>query len=835
MAAANIANTFHNMVNCVLADPLQRIAELQVASAQDYQQITTWNATIVERCDACIHQFIEKHASQSPEQPAIHSHDGLLTYGQLDRLSTQIAGKLIEFGVGPEVLVPICVEKSLWAVIAMTAILKAGGAFVPLDPSHPVDRLTSIIHRTRASLVVTSTSQSGLFAKLAIRTYIVGQVLIDSLDTTDGLRSKTPVQPDNVAFVLFTSGSTGQPKGIVQEHGSVCTNSLVHGEALGLNSESRVLQFAAYTFDVSMMDIFTTLIMGGCVCIPSEYDRVNDITTFINATQVNWALLTPSFSNLIEPDNVPSLATLALGGEAVTRENIRRWANKVVLLNCYGPAECGACIVSAKRIDGEARPDTIGRRLPGAQCWLTDPSDHNRLSPIGSIGELCVEGPTLARGYLDDPTLTEAQFISDPAWLSGVSHRRQRIYKTGDLLRQNSNGSFQFIGRIDSQIKIRGQRVELGEVEHRLSSHSAVASCVVASPKSGPYHKCLVGVVQPRESHSKLLPRSSSDIPPSTTLEVLRPQQIQFDTSQLSQHLQEQLPPYMIPNIWILVKEIPLSTSAKIDRKKVIVWLTGLDREVNISQGCNGLDIASGAQNLLAPHEVTAIDISTKVASILAEGNRQFRFAAEHGDLNLTDVGLDSIQAISLAMSIRQSHGVKLGIEHLTHKDTTIRTVANQVDQLKHGAHHATINHVDISREWRSLLQQLTDRALVQRPRGLTLLVTGGTGFLGIQILCNLLHRRDVYKVIVLIRAESAVAGLNRIVEAASSAGWWSESLRPRLEIWLGDLERSKLGLRSSHWDQMLGRSKDDNLDAIIHSGASVHHQQSSCSQECQD
>ena len=821
VAATNIANTFKTIIDSVLADPLRPMGKLDTVSPWDWPQISTWNTAVREKCDACVHHFIEGHALRNPDSPAIHSHDGLLTYSELDHISTQIAKKLIIHGVGPEVLVPVCFEKSMWAVVAMVAILKAGGAFVPLDPSHPVERLTAIIRRTHASVVVTSATHSGLLEGVAARTCVVGPALVDSLDKKhDNAPIEDRVRPGNAAFVLFTSGSTGQPKGIVQEHGSVCTNSLAHGEALCISPASRVLQFAAYTFDVSMMDIFTTLILGGCICVPSEYDRMNDIVYFINVAQVNWALLTPSFSNLIEPEDVQTLRTLALGGEAVTQENIQRWASKVTLLNCYGPAECGACIVSEKQIDGYTRAETVGRRLSGALCWLTDPSNHNKLVPIGAIGELCVEGPTLARGYLDDPTLTAAQFVENPLWLEEVLDQRRRIYKTGDLLRQNSNGSFDFVGRVDSQVKVRGQRVELGEVEHHLASHPAVAACVVAHPKSGQYYKCLVGVVQlqGRVGTSKTHLPSLQGTP---ELQVIHPQEIMFDTSQLAQYMQERLPPYMVPNVWILVDKIPLSTSAKIDRKKVVTWLTDLDREVNTSQVGNALD--SATQTLLSPQEKMAIEISIKVAAIIAPSNKHLRAVIEGHNVILTDVGLDSIQAISLVMSIRQSYGIKLGIEHLTHKDTSIRDVANSIEEFRRGAHNAVRKKVDIRKEWQLLSQELKGRASARRSKGSTVLVTGATGFLGVRILSDLFSRSSIHKVIAHIRADSADAGLKRVVEAASFAGWWSETLLPRLEIWPGDLEKPLLKLPSSHWNRITGNvTADEKIDAIIHNGASV-------------
>ena len=810
-------NTFQSICKAVVGNVSQPIQDLDVVSPRDLNQIMEWNQKVMVREHECIHYFIERHALRKPRSPAIQSHDGNISYSELDQASTLVAKHLVALGVGPERLVPVCFEKSKWAVITMIATLKAGGAFVPLDPSHPIERLGAIIRKTRASLVVSSAQNESLFRDIAVVTCAVGPVLMKSLEQIHRTSSlQVRVQPDNAAFVLFTSGSTGEPKGIVQEHGSVCSNSLGHGPALGMNSDSRVLQFAAYTFDVSMMDIFTTLILGGVVCVPSEHDRTNDIVGFMSRMQINWALLTPSFSNLIDPDDVPSLRILALGGEAVSQENVQRWGDRVTLLNCYGPAEQGACIVSATPMNSHIRSGILGSRLNSARCWLVEPGNHDKLVPIGAIGELCVEGPTLAREYLDNASLTAASFISNPRWLNEGQDQSRRLYKVGDLLRQNTNGSFDFIGRVDSQVKIRGQRVELGDVEHKLSSHPAVAACVAACPKAGPYQKSLVAVVQLRIHEDPVVTPSQS--PQDTSeLHVLYPRHLNFETSQLAQFMQERVPAYMVPSFWIVVAKIPLSASAKIDRKKVISWLTCIDGKASSSQIGNAQCV--GGPDRLLSSETTAVEISAQLAAVVASNNEHLRCIVEGHNIVLREVGLDSIQAISLAMALRKRFGVQVGVEHLTHKDTSVRDVAKAVEALRVGRCSIETTKSDLRNEWYMLSHKLKARASARQSKRLTVFVTGAAGFLGLQILSSLFSRSDVYKVIAHVRADGVEHGLSRIKRAA----WWSESLLDRLEIWCGDLEQPKLGLSSSQWDRVLRANGFNNrVDAIIHNGASV-------------
>ncbi|KAL8672702.1 MAG: hypothetical protein Q9224_007562, partial [Gallowayella concinna] len=314
----------------------------------------------------------------------------------------------------------------------MVAILRAGGAFVPLDPSHPKDRLEAIITKAGAKIVVTSSETAHIFHGLSVSVVEVAPSTMHFSDAS----SDDPlpiVRSNHSAFVLFTSGSTGKPKGIIQEHASVCTSAITHGNAMHVTHNSRVFQYAAFTFDVSMMDIFTTLIHGGCVCIPSERDRMGIFTTVMNSMRVNWVLFTPSIASLVRPEDVPTLETLVLAGEAVKQENVSRWFGKVRLFNCYGPAECGACAIG-EFTRRNSRPANIGRQFGGGLCWVVDPENHNRLLPVGAAGEMVVEGPMLARGYLDDLTKTQAVFIKSPDWPRGTRHRRpRRIYKTGDL------------------------------------------------------------------------------------------------------------------------------------------------------------------------------------------------------------------------------------------------------------------------------------------------------------------------------------------------------------------------------------------------------------------
>ena len=784
-------------------------------SNRDWEQIQRWNSVTPKKINECVHKLILQNAQNAPNSPAVCSWDGSITFSELDNYSSRVAHHLSALGVKPEVLVPVCFEKSMWAIVAMVGIMRAGGAFVPLDPSHPKNRLHSIIQKTGAKIIVTSSDCVELFTGWMSSVVEISSLAVESFNPSLDV-SLTDVHPENPAFVLFTSGSTGDPKGIVQEHASVCSGSLAHAKALNMNSQSRVLQYAAYTFDVSMMDIHTTLMVGGCVCVPSEYHRKNGIATVVKEMQVNWALFTPSFASLFVPEDFPSLKTLALGGEAVNQEIVLRWAEKVLLLNCFGPAECGACLIGRLYRD-ESHAVSIGKAFGCGSCWIVDPSDYKRLIPIGAVGELVVDGPTLARGYLGDLEKTAETFVETPVWLERIAAgKRRRLYKTGDLVRYQADGTMIYVGRKDLQLKMRGQRVELSEIEHHLSIHPAIALSLVTSPQSGIYSKSLVGVIQLRPTH---LPSHSASTDICVVSEA-RLKAIDFDVSSLSAYLNKSLPSYMVPNFWIAVEKIPLSVSAKVDRKRVGAWLLNLDRDpVSAAQLTFGLD----QSHLICEDDTVAFEISTAVADLVARGNGQMSAALRGRNVVLKDVGLDSIQVISLSMFVQRRFGVKIDVGYLTQPEMSIQGVAECVRKLLAGVQEEKIHPpTDVMKEF-NMFQELFEKPLKKPEQIRTVFLTGATGYLGSQILFKLLARPDIGKVIAHVRADSVEHGMQRIIRSATMARWWSDSVLERLEVWNGDLTQPRVGLTMQQWERLIGLGPVANrVDAIIHNGAAV-------------
>ena len=815
VSVSNVASVLGKAFNEILTKSHQPADQVDLLTQRDLGHIQRWNSSFPQRVDTCVHDLVLQHAASFPQSPALCSWDGDITYRQLDVSSLRLARHFADAGISRDILAPVCLRKSKYAVIAMVAVLRAGGAFVPLDPSHPTDRLKAIIEKANAKIVIASPETAHLFQETVATIIQVSSSMVESLDPT--LESHLPkVQPDHAAFVLFTSGSTGKPKGILQEHASVCTSSLAHGRAMNVTASSRVFQYAAFTFDVSMMDIFTTLIYGGCVCIPSEEDRMGNFTTVMNRMNVNWVLFTPSVSSLIKPDDVPSLETLAFGGEAVTRENITGWVDRVRLFNCYGPAECAACSIG-EVTQKDSRPANIGRQLGAGLNWVVDPENHNRLLPIGAVGELLVEGPTLARGYLHDLAKTQDAFIKSPAWSQRAGpNRPRRIYKTGDLVRQNSDGTFDFVGRKDFQLKVRGQRVELGEVEYHLSTFPGIALSIALMPQSGPYSKVLSGVIQLHQQCGKL------DMQP-TKLDLVSDENVlaaKFDKEKLSRLLRSKLPSYMVPAHLLIVSRLPLSVSGKIDRKLVNAWLESTSRIFEPLTPKNEYE-----KDFLEAENVIALELCKKILSMVTQPGTKFFDSLVGSNFSLKAVALDSIQIISLIMFIRQRFGVKVHLDTLVDPHSTIRSVANSIESLVAGGRNTmTESRVDIMGSFQSYREEIF-KGFSHSEAGLrNVFVTGATGFLGSRILYQLCSRTDVCKIVVHVRSQSPAQALQRIIQSAKVSGWWMDKYVTKLEAWTGDLAKPKLGLNEGQWLRLCGYGVPaERITTVIHNGATVN------------
>ncbi|KAL4962928.1 uncharacterized protein BDV14DRAFT_202374 [Aspergillus stella-maris] len=556
----------------------RKIQDLDLLSSEEANQLLGFNGDIPEVQQSLVHELVSQHVSTNPDAPAVCSWDGNLTRGELDHLASKLALHLTTIGVKPETMVALCMDKSKWALVANLAVLKAGGAVVPIR-ADPIQRVQDILQQTGITTILASEGSVPALEGLVPHLLGLNDELLESLPSpTEPVLSG--LSPSNAAFVIFTSGSTGKPKGVVLEHGAMSTSMQSHGKLFCMNEQTRAFNFAHFTFDISLHDIISTLQFGGCVCLPSDQDRVNDMAGAMRKMGVNYSFLPPRVIHTIKPSDISELKTIVVGGEAVQAEHLEPWLDGVRVFNAYGPAEC--CIAStANEVADRTQVPNIGHAIAGG-LWVVDENDYNRLLPLGAVGELLIEGPLLARGYLNDPEKTANAFITNPEWVSqyGFSGRiaesqprERRMYRTGDLVRQMEDGSLTYVGRSDGQVKIRGQRVEIGEIEHHVSEHSAVVENVMVYPRRGPAQSQLVGVVT---LHDFIYPTPAKDIQP-TALDQL-PHALERASS-VREHLHSCVPDYMIPNYWVSLTSMPHNTSDKIDRRRLTQWLETMDAE----------------------------------------------------------------------------------------------------------------------------------------------------------------------------------------------------------------------------------------------------------------
>jgi amino acid adenylation domain-containing protein len=486
-----------------------------------------------------------------------------MTYGELDDITTRFANHLSRLGVRPEHMVPFCLEKSRLPIIAMIGIMKAGGIFVPLDPAHPANRRRDIVRDINAQLIIASPSTRAACVNMASKVVVLSDSLLSELrgKTTYNSTSLKPMH-HNAAYMLFTSGTTGKPKGIVVEHAAICTSLLAQGKFFGLSEKTRYLQFASYVFDASISEVFSTLLYGGTVCVPSDTERLQQTAKFITAAKVNTALLTPSFVRTLSPAQVPTLTTLVVGGEAPAKDTLRTWQPSVKLINAYGPTE--ACIACAAHVfkSMDESPTIIGQNFAGPN-WIVEPDDHNKLTPVGCVGELLVQGHALARGYLNDWQKTDAAFIDNVSWLpEALEKNKSRFYKTGDLVRYKAPGILEYVGRRDSQLKLRGQRMEVAEVEYAIKSVADNVEHVAVELVSTDSGDALVALITFREKSSETMRKNSSRHLDMT-------EKLKQTISERVEALRQVLPQYMVPTYFIPLADMPFVSSMKVDRKEL--------------------------------------------------------------------------------------------------------------------------------------------------------------------------------------------------------------------------------------------------------------------------
>jgi amino acid adenylation domain-containing protein/non-ribosomal peptide synthase protein (TIGR01720 family) len=530
-----LLESFRILLQGALADPTRPIEELPVLDAAQQQQVlVAWNDTQAPFADgSCLHELFEEQARQHPQRAAIAGDVGELSYEELNRRANRLARHLHSLGVGAETLVGVALPRSADAIIAVLAVLKAGGAYVPLDPEYPPARLAAMLGDARPPVVVTDARTLAALPALDARAVVVDRDAAAIAAEDDANLSRT-AGAGNLAYVIYTSGSSGAPKGVLIEHRSACHMIAWYRACLGVVAESRALQFASLSFDAAAGEIFSALCNGATLVLPSAHRLVPDaeFIEFLERQRVEVALLPPSFLALLPPAELPHLQTLTVAGEACPARLVERWAPGRRMLNGYGPTEATVGATWAACETSDDRPPAIGRPFPNVRIYLLD--CHRQPVPLGAPGEIHIGGPGVARGYLNRPELTAERFPVDPFAADGG-----RMYRTGDLARYRSDGQLEYLGRRDEQVKVRGFRIELAEIEAALARQPGVVeAAVVVRDRGG--SQCLAAYV-------------TGD---GAALSPVR----------LRTGLAADLPDFMVPAHFTILAELPRTPNGKLDR-----------------------------------------------------------------------------------------------------------------------------------------------------------------------------------------------------------------------------------------------------------------------------
>jgi amino acid adenylation domain-containing protein len=537
-----------------LADNLLCVSQIDMVTQEDRAEILRWNSEPIPPQDTLIHHEMLKKVVDSPKKTAVFSWDGVWTYSELDNVSSRLATLIKSIDLGKEhAIIPLYFEKSKWVIASMLAVLKAGHAFTLIDPNDPPARTSQVVKQTCATAALTSKIHYNTVQAIIGHCIVVDDGLLQSLPDEDLVT--TTVKPHELAYVIFTSGSTGVPKGIMIEHQAFASSALEFGPSLGINSDTRALQFGSHAFGACLLEIMTTLIYGGCVCIPSDDDRMNNVPAFINRSKVNWMMATPSYMGTFQPEDVPELQTLVLVGEQMSPAVNDIWASRVQLLDGYGQGESSSISFVGSITPLSSDPNNMGRAV-GAHCWIIDPNDTNRLVPIGAIGELVLESPGIARDYIIPPPPNESPFFTAaPTWYpSKQLPEGLKFYRTGDLARYASDGTIVCLGRMDSQVKIRGQRVELGAVETHLRQQipddtSIVVEAVKRSVSSSGTVLVAFLIGSMYEANGRILGQNAA--------------------GEINTKLEQVLPKHSIPSCYVCLENLPRTATGKVDRRRI--------------------------------------------------------------------------------------------------------------------------------------------------------------------------------------------------------------------------------------------------------------------------
>jgi amino acid adenylation domain-containing protein len=639
---------YNQIISEMVRDPQQPVSVLPLLTANEQDRLLYgWNDTARSIQWQCVHELFALQAARTPETIALEYQAQEMSYAELNRRANQLAHYLRKHGVGPEVRVGICLERSLEMVVGLLGILKAGGAYLPLDPAYPPERLAYVLEDAQVPVLLTQERFRSQFAHYEGRVVALDGQWVEIAKEDNG-NPENLTRPGNLVYVIYTSGSTAQPKGAMNVQEGLCNRLLWMQQQYGLGDGDRVLQKTAFTFDVSVWEFFWPLITGARLVMarPGGHQDPDYLSAIIQSSRITTIHFVPSMLSIwLESEgagNCTNLKRVVCSGEALGLELQKKFHKKLKaeLHNLYGPTEASIDVTFWHCKSDDARACVpIGGPIANTQVYVFD--RNLRPVPVGVKGELFLGGIGLARGYLQRPDLTAEKFVPHPFSVTGG----ERLYRTGDEVRWRREGALEFLGRLDYQVKLRGFRIELGEIEARLLEHEAVREAVVTVQQGSAEDQRLVAHVVPQDASAHQDGNSKQLI---TTLR---------------EHLSAKLPAYMIPGAFMFLNAMPLNANGKIDRKAL--------PKAAYTAGSSEPGMPPGET------EKTIAEIWKKVLKI-EEAGPEDRFF---------DLGGHSLLIPQVRTELKNAFGVSLPIvEFFQHP--TIRALAERID-IERGIHES--------------------------------------------------------------------------------------------------------------------------------------------------
>jgi myxalamid-type nonribosomal peptide synthetase MxaA len=767
-------NSFIVLLRSMLGDTGARIADLALLSASESAQIERFNATRVDYpLRRCVHELFEEQAALTPGATAVLHGQDSITYAELNERAERLADFLREQGVYADQPVGLCINRSFEMIVGLLAILKAGGAYLPLDPHYPPERLQYMLDDARPRVVLTRRSLQAVVPETSAEIIFIDALSrqAPAVGTLPRGRVTHQPMPHNLLYVIYTSGSTGKPKGTAMPHSAMVNLIEWHRECLPLRAGQRVLQFAALSFDVAFQEVFSTLCLGGTLVLVAEEVRrdASALAELLTSARVERLFLPPLMLQSLAEHFCASGKSPQYLVDVITAGEQLRISPEIVglfralphcrLHNHYGPTETHVVTTLTLASEPTAWPEfpSIGAPIANTQIHILD--EACRPVPIGVAGELYIGGTNVARCYLHREELTAARFVRDP--FSAQSDAR--MYRTGDLGRWCADGTIEYLGRNDDQVKIRGYRIELGEVEAQLARHPRVKEAAVIARESTSGVKTLVAYFTQRDHATP-----SAD--------------------ELRLHLKKVLPEYMVPSAFVLLEQLPLTPSGKLNRRALPAPV-----------------LTSFATQ---QHEAPASETEQAIAEIW---QRLLGVERVGRDNSFFDLGGHSLLALKALFEINRSLGKALKVSDI-YRSATVRDLA-----LRLSAHDERTDFVELS-------QEATLEPIVAAPGGAPrapangVLLTGGTGFVGRFLLAQLLQDRDA-SIYCLVRARTPGDAQRRVKAVLEEWGLWRDGFERRVVAIPGDLRQPRLGIDERSW-----RELGCKVGSIFHCGTSMNH-----------